>query len=148
MQRSTARSFGPGAPSAEVEVELEPARAGGGAGVLPDRRREPGLLEQVRVEVGDRSAQLGDRRRDRRVRARLRAVRSRLGRHVEVVAGREQVLDRAVVQILRQLPALPLLGRQRLGDEALALGREQRTAASRRASSSESSAIAKPSQAR
>ena len=108
----------------QVERQLEACARRRGAGVLPDRRREPGLLEQVRVKIGDRSAQLGHRRRDRRVRACLRPVRRRPGRHVEVVAGREQVLDRAVVQILRQLPALPLLGRQRLGDEPLALCRE------------------------
>ena len=125
MQRSTARSFGPGSPSASSSSSAKPARAGRGARVLPDRGREPGLLEQVRVQVGDGPAQLGHGRRDRRVRARLGPVRRGLRRQVEVVAGGEQVLDRAVVQILRELPALPLLGRQRLGDEPLALRREQ-----------------------
>ena len=77
------------------------------------------------MEVGDRAAQLRDRGRDGRVGARFGAVGIRLGRHIEVVAGGEQVLDRAVVQILRELPALALLGGERLRDEALPLCREQ-----------------------
>ena len=46
-------------------------------------------------------------------------------RQVEVVPRGQQVLDRAVVQILRELPALPLLHRQRLGHETLTLRGEQ-----------------------
>ena len=125
MQRSTARSFGPASPSARSSSSAKPRARGRGARVLTDRGREPRLLEQVRVQVGDRAAQLGDGRRDGRVRARLGALGRRPGGQVEVVARREQVLDRAVVEILRELPALALLGRQRLGHEPLTLRREQ-----------------------
>ena len=38
---------------------------------------------------------------------------------------REEVLDRAVVQLLRELLALAFLHRQRLGDQTLPLRREQ-----------------------
>ena len=64
----------------EVELEREPGALGGRARGLPERRRQPRLLEQVRVQVGDRAAQLRDRRGDRRVRPRLGAVGRRRGR--------------------------------------------------------------------
>ena len=83
------------------------------------------------MQLDHRLAQLGDGRVDRRVGAGKRlgdAVPTRL---LEVVPGREQVLDRVVVKAFRQRSALPLAGAERLGDQSAApfgeLGERPRT---------------------
>ena len=72
------------------------------------------------MELEHRLPQLGDRRLDGRVSSRERLVRLErpsLGRLLEIVASREQILNRMVVEPLGQRAALTLAGAQRLGDQ-------------------------------
>ena len=104
----------------EVEPDAErpaPRRTLAGS---PQRGFEARLLEHVRMELEHRLPQLGDRRLDGRVGSGERLVRLErpsLGHLLEVVASREQVLDRLVVEPLGERAALTLAGAQRLGDQ-------------------------------
>ena len=81
-------------------------------------RLEARLLEHVRVQLEHGLAQLRNRVDDRIVRPRDGRM-GRLAAHVlELVAREEQVLDRMVVQRLRERPSLALLGLKRVGQQA------------------------------
>ena len=110
----------------EVELELELCARRGALGERPQGRVEPGLVEDVRMEVEDRVTQLPDRLCERVVRALERGMgRPGLARLLELVPRRQQVLDRVVVQGLGERLALALLRVPRV--------REQPRSAPRRA---------------
>ena len=75
-------------------------------------------------------------------------MRERLARLLELVARREQVLDRVVVERLGERLALALLGRERVGEQARAASASRATSSVRRASSMERRTQATPTQAR
>ena len=93
----------------QVEVEAEAAARGGVLGDRPQRGLEPRFLEDVRVQLEHRIPQLSHRLGDRGVGAVERRVGGRLRRLLELVAGREEVLDGVVVECLRERLALALL---------------------------------------
>ena len=101
----------------QIELQLEARAARRLLGDRAERRLEPGLLEHVRVEVEDGLAQLPDRLGERGVGAVERGMRERLARLLELVARREQVLDRVVVQGLGERLALALLGLERVREQ-------------------------------
>ena len=97
----------------DLDVGREAAAAPGALGHRLQRGAQPGLVEQVRVQVEHRLAELDDRL----VEALAHQVDRRVVARAELLAGGEQVLQRVVVQRLGQPPARRVLGRQRLGDE-------------------------------
>ena len=73
------------------------------------------------MELEDGVAELPDGLGDRGVGSVERGMGERLGRLVELVARREQVLERVVVQRFGQRPALAFLGPERVGEQPRAL---------------------------
>ncbi len=113
-------------PPLVVELEVEP-KVPARRGLLRERaqrRLEARLLEDVRMQVEDGIAQLPDGVEQRRVRPGERRMRLRLPCLLELVPGRQQVLDRMVVERLGERLALALLGLERVREQARALVRE------------------------
>ena len=106
---------------AKVELERE---AGARRRLLRDgaeRRLHARLLEHVRVQLGDRVPQLPHGVHESPVGSLERGMRRRLGDLLELMARREEILERVVVERLGEDPALPLLRLERVGEEARAL---------------------------
>ena len=135
-------------PSYELEVEPKVSEHRRPLGDRAQRGLEPRLLEDVRVQVEDRVAQLAHGLAQRRVGPVERRVGLRLARLLELVPGREQVLDRVVVEGLGERLALSLLGLERVREQARALVRQALDGSVRRASSRERRTQATPTQAR
>ena len=113
-------------PPLAVELEVEP-KVSAHRRLLGERAQrglEARLLEDVRVQVEDGVAQLPDGVEQRRVGPFERRMGLRLLRLLELVANREQVLDRMVVERLRERLALSLLGLERVREQARALVRQ------------------------
>ena len=99
----------------DLDLGLEAALAAGLARDRAERLLEPALLERHRMKRFDGLAQALDRRLDHLVRAlHLRAPRRRLD---QLLVGREQRLQRIVVDQLRDPPPPLVLGLHHLGDE-------------------------------
>ena len=112
----------PAAPRrGEVEVERDPRARRGLLRERADRDGKPGLLEHVRVELDHGVSQLPDRLHERRVGAIQRRMRCRLAGLLQLVARRQEVLERVVVQGLGEHAALPLLRVQRVREQPRAL---------------------------
>ncbi len=103
---------------AQLELEVEAPLARGLLGDGAQRRLEPGLLEDVGMQLEDRLPDLPDRLGERVVRPAKGGMDARLLRFLELVARREQVLQRLVVQRLGQRLPLTLLGVERVREQA------------------------------
>ena len=124
------------------------------AGRRAGRRREapqasPASSRTNGMELDDRLPKIRDGLRDRGVGSREGRMRRRLGRLLQLVARREQVLDRVVVQRLGERLTLALLGCQRVRPSVAAVPRRARsTRWVRRSSTAERRTAARPIQAR
>ena len=132
----------------EVEPQLEAAAARRVPGDRPERGLEPGLVEDVRVELEDRVAQLRHALREGVVCAAECGMRQRLPGLLELVAGRQQVLDRLVVQGLGERLPLRCSASSASASNRDRLSARRATCSVRRARRSESSTQAAPTQAR
>jgi hypothetical protein len=104
-----------------VELQAEPAPARGPVADRRERSLEAGRLEDVRVELEQRLPQVRDGGGERPVRALQSSPVEGLGRLLEIVSRREEVLDRRVVEPFGQCAPLALLDGHRLGHQPLAL---------------------------
>ena len=99
----------------ELQLQVRPGRRL--STERTQRRLESAFLEHVRVEVEDGLAQLSDRLGERGVGAVQRGVRERLSRFLELVARREQILDRVIVERFGERLPLALLRGERVGKQ-------------------------------
>ena len=94
---------------AQVELEVQAPALGGASGERAERCLEPGLVEDVRMQVEDGVAELPHGLRQRLVRAAESRVRDRLGDLREQVADGEQILEGVVVERVGERLPLALL---------------------------------------
>ena len=104
----------------DLDVGREAPAASGALGHGLQGGAQAGLVEQVRVQVEHRLAELDDGL----VEALAHEVERGVVARAELLPGGEQVLQRVVVQRLGQPAARRVLGRQRLGDEPAAAAGE------------------------
>ena len=115
-------------PPAGVRVDrdgdLGPQPTGAAVGERAERRRQPGMVEDIWVELEDFPAQLRHRLVDRAARTLERRVAARAVVIDELLPSDRERLHRLVVQQLGQPAPLALLGGQRVRGELAALLRE------------------------